>query len=144
MPEEFQKVITIKLPIYVRQKANGVFEARFRAHGYNICVSSVDYDELKPKFLLKLANYTPPQPVEALPVPARSLLTETAERWLELKRPTIKAATHAYYVQLLGANIYPTFTGRYLDDIKQSDIQALINEYMRKRSTERQRRFTKR
>lgn len=130
MPEEFQKVITIKLPIYVRQKANGVFEARFRAHGYNICVSSVDYDELKPKFLLKLANYMPPQPVEALPVPARSLLTETAERWLELKRPTIKAATHAYYVQLLGANIYPTFTGRYLDDIKQSDIQALINEYI--------------
>lgn len=33
MPEEFQKVITIKLPIYVRQKANGVYEARFRAHG---------------------------------------------------------------------------------------------------------------
>ncbi len=47
MPEEFQKVITIKLPIYVRQKANGVYEARFRAHGYNISVSSVDYDELK-------------------------------------------------------------------------------------------------
>lgn len=134
MPEEFQKVITIKLPIYVRQKANGVYEARFRAHGYNISVSSVDYDELKPKFILKLANYTPPQieaaTLEELPAPARSLLTETAERWLELKRPTIKAATHAYYVQLLGANIYPTFTGRYLDDIKQSDIQALINEYI--------------
>lgn len=89
MPEEFQKVITIKLPIYVRQKANGVYEARFRAHGYNISVSSVDYDELKPKFILKLANYTPPQIeaaiVEELPAPARPLLTETAERWLELK-----------------------------------------------------------
>ena len=75
MPEEFQKVITIKLPIYVRQKANGVYEARFRAHGYNISVSSVDYDELKPKFILKLANYTPPQIeaaiVEELPAPAR-------------------------------------------------------------------------
>ena len=115
MPEEFQKVITIKLPIYVRQKANGVYEARFRAHGYNISVSSVDYDELKPKFILKLANYTPPQIeaaiVEELPAPARPLLTETAERWLELKRPTIKPTTHAYYVQLLGANIYPAFYG---------------------------------
>lgn len=134
MPEEFQKVITIKLPIYVRQKANGVYEARFRAHGYNISVSSVDYDELKPKFFLKLANYTPPQTeaatVEELPAPARPLLTETAERWLELKRPTIKPTTHAYYVQLLGANIYPAFTGRYLDELKQSDIQAVLNAYI--------------
>lgn len=130
MPEEFQKVITIKLPIYVRQKANGVYEARFRAHGYNICVSAVDYDELKPKFLIKLANYMPPQPVETLPVPVRPLLTETAARWLELKRPTIKAATHAYYVQLLDANIYPAFTGRYLDELKQSDIQAVLNAYI--------------
>lgn len=129
MPEEFKKIITIKLPIYVRQKANGVYEARFRAHGYNISVSSVDYDELKPKFLLKLANYTPPQIAE-LPAPAHPLLTETAERWLELKRPTIKPATHAYYVQLLGANIYPAFSGRYLDELKQSDVQAVLNAYI--------------
>lgn len=134
MPEEFQKIITIELPIYVRQKPNGVFEARFRSHGYNISVSSVDYDKLKPKFLLKLANYTPPQlevqTVETLPAPPRPLLTETAERWLELKRPTIKPTTHAYYVQLLGANIYPAFSGRYLDEIKQSDVQAILNEYI--------------
>lgn len=130
MPEEFQKVITIKLPIYVRQKANGVYEARFRAHGYNISVSSVDYDELKPKFIFKLANYTPPQTVEELTAPARPLLTETAERWLELKRPTIKLTTHEYYVQLLGANIYPAFSGRYLDELKQSDIQAVLNAYI--------------
>ena len=130
MPEEFQKVITIKLPIYVRQKANGVYEARFRAHGYNISVSSVDYDELKPKFILKLANYTPPQTVEELQTPARPLLTETAERWLELKRPTIKPTTHAYYVQLLGANIYPAFSGRYLDELKQSAPQAVLKAYI--------------
>lgn len=134
LPEEFQKIITIELPIYVRQKPNGVFEARFRSHGYNISVSSVDYDKLKPKFLLKLANYTPPQlevqTVETLPAPPRPLLTETAERWLELKRPTIKPTTHAYYVQLLGANIYPAFSGRYLDEIKQSDVQAILNEYI--------------
>ncbi len=130
LPEEFQKVITIKLPIYVRQKANGVYEARFRAHGYNISVSSVNYDELKPKFILKLANYTPPQIVESQSVTKRSLLSETAERWLELKRPTIKPTTYAYYVQLFGANIYPAFAGRYLDELKQSDIQAVLNSYI--------------
>lgn len=130
LPEEFQKVITIKLPIYVRQKPNGVYEARFRAHGYNISVSSVDYDKLKTKFIMKLANYTPPQ-IEAQPIePTRPLLTETAEKWLELKRPTIKANTHAFYVQLFGANIFPAFGGRYLDDIKQSDVQAVLNEYI--------------
>lgn len=134
MPEEFQKVITIKLPIHVRKKANGVYEARFRAHGYNISVSSVDYDELKPKFILKLANYVPQQteaaPGEELPATPRQLLTETAERWLELKRPTVKQNTYAFYVQLFGANIYPAFTGRYLDEIKQSDIQAVLNAYI--------------
>ncbi len=134
MPEEFQKVITIKIPIYVRQKPNGVYEARYRAHGYNICVSSVDYDELRTKFILKLANYTPPktapQPAEELPELVRPLFSDTAERWLELKRPTIKPTTHAYYVQLLGANIYPAFTGRYLDEVKQSDVQKLINDYV--------------
>lgn len=134
MPKEFQKIITIKMPIYVRQKANGVYEARFRAHGYNISVSSVDYDKLKPKFILKLANYTPPQiqaaTVEELPTSAHTLLTETAERWLELKRPTIKPTTYAYYVQLLSANICPAFRGRCLDELKQSDIQAVLNAYI--------------
>lgn len=134
MPEEFQKVITIKIPIYVRQKPNGVYEARYRAHGYNICVASVNYDELRTKFILKLANYTPPktapQPAEELPELVRPLFSDIAERWLELKRPTIKPPTHKFYVQLLGANIYPTFTGRYLDEVKQSDVQKLINDYV--------------
>lgn len=134
LPEEFQKVFTIKLPIHVRQKPNGVYEARFRAHGYNICVSSVDYDELKVKFLIKLANYTPPkaeaQTAEALPEPLLPLFDEAAQSWLELKRPTIKPTTYAYYVQLFGANILPAFSGRYLDDVKQSDVQAVINAYI--------------
>lgn len=134
LPEEFQKVFTIKLPIYVRRKPNGVYEARFRAHGYNICVSSVDYDELRVKFLIKLANYTPPksaaQTAEELPEPLRPLFDETAKSWLELKRPTIKPTTYAYYVQLFGASILPAFSGRYLDEVKQSDVQAVLNAYI--------------
>lgn len=131
LPIELQNKITIELTFPVRQKPNGVYEVRYRANGFNVGVSSKDFDELKPKFIAALRNSAPSVPKEP-PVPVQNVgqFATVAARWLELKRPTIKAATHAYYVQLLGANIYPTFTGRYLDDIKQSEIQALINEYI--------------
>ncbi len=131
MPIELQNKITIELTFPVRQKPNGVYEVRYRANGFNVGVSSKDFDELKPKFIAALRNSVQSVPKEP-PVPVQNVgqFDNIAARWLELKRPTIKAATHAYYVQLLGANIYPTFTGRYLDDIKQSEIQALINEYI--------------
>lgn len=132
MPEEFQKIITIELPIHVRKKPNGVYEARFRAHGYNICVSSADFNRLKSKFLLKLAEYTPQavQPVRESPRVTSPLFIEVCKRWLELKRPEIKPNTYGYYVQLFGANIYPAFMGRRIDGLKQSDVQELINAYV--------------
>lgn len=134
MPEEFQKLIAINLPIRVRQKTNGVYEARFRAHGYNICVSSVEYDMLKPKFIMALLSYAGKKKPEAEKPKAepnkRPQFCAVANRWLELKRPTIKANTYNYYVQLFGANLYPVFIGRELAGIKQSEVQALINAYM--------------
>lgn len=57
MPKELQKYITIKLDIPVRQKPNGVYEARFRAHGFNICTSSTDFDKLKPQLLNKFLHF---------------------------------------------------------------------------------------
>lgn len=134
MPIEFQKIITVKLEIPVRQKTNGVFEARFRSFGFNICVSSSDFDKLKPKFLAKLANYTltrtEPQAVESPQQLKKPLFTETAARWLELRRPTIKARTYEDYLGIFGANIFPAFNSCKLDELKQSDCQRLINLYL--------------
>lgn len=131
MPTLFQKVFTVKIPVHVRQKPNGVFEARFRAHGYNICVSSVDYDKLKAKFMIALAQYQPPKAEEPKRVEKeRPLFGDVAERWLELKRPTIKNPTYRYYVGLFGANILPVLGKRELHEIRQSDAQQLINEYV--------------
>ena len=134
MPEEFQKVITIELKLPVRQKPNGVYEVRYRKQGYNIEVSSKDYDLLKPKFLNRLLTYREPQPREPLFVPAvvqsAPRFVDVCERWLELRRPTIKPATFGYYVQLFGASIYPQFLGSKISDVKQSDIIALINRYV--------------
>ena len=135
MPTEFQKIITVELPLHVRQKPNGVYEARFRAHGYNIAVSSKDFAKLKPKFLAKLAEH--PQPttaeVKALPAPISETgakFYDVADRWLELKKPTIKPNTYKFYVQLFGASILPAFELKEVAAIKQSDVQALINSYI--------------
>lgn len=126
MPEEFQKVITIKLPIPVRQKKNGVFEARFRKHGFNICVSSADFDKLRGKLLAAFLNYKLKRE-SAEPAHGAPLFEEVAARWLELKRPTIKENTAEFYDSLFRATLFPAFAGRGLEDIRQSDIQALIN-----------------
>lgn len=136
MPEDFQKIITIKIPLHVRLKPNGVYEARFRSHGYNIAVSSKNYSLLKPKFMAALASQNKS---EAEPKPsmqpatrpdARLLFSDIAHRWLELKKPTIKQRTYDYYVQLFGANILPALGFVQFQSIKQSDVQTLINDYI--------------
>ncbi len=131
MPNELQNKITFELTFPVRQKPNGVFEVRYRAHGYNVAVSSLDFDKLKPKFITALQESAP----RKLPAPdvqnkSGIVFKPVAERWLELKRPTIKPPTYNYYVQLFGANIYPVLAERELASIKQSDVQYLVNDYL--------------
>ncbi len=131
MPEEFQKIITIELPVPVRKKKNGVFEARFRKRGYNICVASKDYGKLKDKFLTALLQYQPPkkeaEPAE--PAPCAPLFSEAAARWLELRRPRIKPKSAVFYESLFRATLFPAFGERELAEIRQSDVQELINAY---------------
>ena len=131
MPEMFQNVFNVQIAVHVRRRPNGVYEARFRKGGFNISVSSLDYDELKGKFLTALKRYTPPIRTEAAVLPsAASSFADVATRWLELRRPSIKANTYKYYVGLFSANIYPALEGRELRDLKQSDVQQLINGYI--------------
>ena len=131
MPDEFQKVITIKLPIPVRQKNNGVYEARFRRYGFNICVSSSDFDKRRGKLLAAFLNYKPTGE-SAEPAHRASLFEDVAARWLELKRPTIKANTAEFYDSIFRATLFPAFSGRELAEIRQSDIQAVMNAYIDK------------
>lgn len=138
MSADIKKFITIKVDIPVRQKPSGVYEARYRAHGLNLYAASVDFDKLRAKFLEVLRGYVA-QPkndvrdVQELPqeLPKTSpAFSQVCEDWLELKRPAIKQPTYNYYVQLFGANILPPFYGRRVDDVKQSDVQKLINDYV--------------
>lgn len=131
MPEQFQKIITIEIPIPVRKKKNGVYEARFRKSGFNICVSSVDESKLKDKFFAALL--AAPTKEKAEPAPRASLFSEVAARWLELRRPLIKPKSACFYESLFRATLFPAFAERELADIRQSDIQELINEYAEKK-----------
>lgn len=131
MPIDLRDKITIQLTFPVRQKANGVYEVRYRAHGYNVAASARDFDKLKPKFIAALRDSAP----RKLPAPnvqnkSGIAFKPVAERWLELKRPTIKQPTYNYYVQLFGANIFPVLAEQELVNIKQSDVQYLVNDYL--------------
>ncbi len=133
MPIEFQKIFTIQLPVHVRMKANGVYEARFRKYGYNIAVSSVRYEDLKGRFLAALWSRTPTSAegsdAGAAETKSEPYFWEVSERWLDLKRPTIKANTFKYYEGLFAANLLPVLGDRRIGEIRQSDVQDLINRY---------------
>lgn len=132
MPKELQDKITIQLSFPVRQKPNGVYEVRYRAHGFNIAVSSKDEKKLKPKFIAALCESVvkPFKPAVQVQEPSLSRFVDVCEQWLELRRPSIKPTTYNYYVQLFGANIYPKFFTYKLQDVKQSEIIELINIYV--------------
>ncbi|MGN1077358.1 MAG: tyrosine-type recombinase/integrase [Candidatus Gallimonas sp.] len=136
MPKEFQKLITIELPIPIRRKPNGVYEARFRKGGFNISVSSVDPGKLKDKFFAALLNCIT-QNIQSKTEKANEkrstrtfLFEKVSIRWLELKRPTIKPKTADFYEGLFRANLFPAFAGRDIREIKQSDVQTVINRYI--------------
>jgi len=135
MPIEFQKIITIKLSFPVRQKPNGVFELRYRANGYNISVSSLDFNKLKPKFIKALQDYVQTKKQQEVPTMEQEKKTlppfnVVAMQWLELRKPLIKAVTYEHYESLFRANVFPAFEGRTISDLKQSDCQELINRYL--------------
>ena len=128
MPKEFQEIITIKLPIPVRKKPNGVYEARFRKKGFDISVSSKDFEQLKPKFVEAFLASRPK--AEEKEHGRETLFSVVAARWLELKRPHIKPNSYEFYESLLRVNILPAFADRDIREIKQSDVQAVINRYV--------------
>lgn len=135
MPIDLRDKITIQLTFPVRQKANGVYEVRYRAHGYNIAVSSKDERKLKPKFIAALKSCCPKQEEPQAREPAAEreqgiAFNAIAARWLELRKPLIKATTYEHYESVFRANIFPAYAGRRVDELKQSDCQELINRYI--------------
>ena len=106
MPQKYQNYITVDMKISVRQKPNGVYEARYRAHGLNICVAAKEHSKLKSKFLSKLVETA--SAGELAPKADRITVSEMCRRWLELRRPTIKDDTAKEYARMIAADVDPT------------------------------------
>lgn len=132
LPEELKNFITVEIKIPVRQKPNGVYEARYRAHGLNLYAASADYKKLKAKFFKVLLDYKPKstEPEQQLTASTAHEFAEVCRRWLDLKRAAIKENTFEDYVSIFNTNIFPVLEGRTLDEIRQSDVQKIINDYI--------------
>ena len=132
MPEELKNLITIEIKIPVRRKPNGVYDASFPAHGLNLYAASADFKNLKPKFLKVLLDYKPKsaEPEQGLTTSTAHDFAEVCRRWLDLKRAVIKENTFEDYVSIFNTNIFPVLEGRTLDEIRQSDVQKIINDYI--------------
>lgn len=128
MPQEYQNYITVDVKIPVRQKPNGVYEARYRAHGLNICVSSKERSKLKTKFLSKLMEAA--HAGDLAPTADRVTVSEMCRRWLELRRPTIKDDTAKEYARMIAADIDPAIGKLPLAKVRQSDLQEFVNAPM--------------
>lgn len=136
LPKKLQKDFKQK-NIRYREKT-GIYEIRKRIDGIDYFASSKNRNEAVRKFIKLLR--TPPEQLrkkrdavkeqpQELPKTSPAF-SQVCEDWLELKRPTIKKRTYDYYVQVFEANILPPFYGRRVDDVKQSDVQKLINDYV--------------
>lgn len=140
MPKKIQKDFKQK-NIRFREKT-GIYEIRKRIDGIDYFASSKDRDTAVRKFIELLR--TPPEELrekqarrrgelqEQTKIPPKviPIFSQVCEDWLELKRPTIKQRTYNYYLQVFEANILPPFYGRNIEEVKQSDVQKLINDYL--------------
>lgn len=134
--EDFQNHKNIRY----REKT-GVYEIRKRIDGIDYFASSKNRDtavrkfiELlrKPPELLRKKSEATQEPLALVEKPQKLLpvFSQVCEDWLNLKKPNIKEPTFKYYTQLFEANILPPFYGRNIVEVKQSDVQKLINDYV--------------
>ncbi|MGN0508385.1 MAG: tyrosine-type recombinase/integrase, partial [Ruminococcus sp.] len=147
MPSQYRKFFKKEKNIRYREKT-GVYEIRKRIDGVDYFASSKNRNEAVKKFIAKLQAKTIELAEETKEVQSENqtesisvlqnvppqkqspLFTHVCDRWLELRKPQIKSPTYKYYGQLFATNIYPPFIGHRIDEVKQSDVQKLINDYV--------------
>ncbi len=136
LPKNFREKFVNQKNISYREET-GVYEIRKQIDGVSYFGSSKNRDEAVRKFLLDVRNGGRPANGKNVPAPAVIELpkvlppfNDVATRWLELRKPLIKATTYEHYESVFRANIFPAYAGRRVDELKQSDCQELINRYI--------------
>ena len=136
LPKNFREKFINQKNISYREET-GVYEIRKQIDGVSYFGSSKNRDEAVRKFIQDVRNGGRPAKGKTSPVAVIEEIqkvlppfNEVAARWLELRKPIIKATTYEHYESVFRANVFPAYEGRRVDELKQSDCQELINRYI--------------
>ena len=132
MPKEFRPTFrangrTVHVRKRKRSKRGYHYEARYRCDGYNISVSSKDYEKLKPKFIeaLQVAVVRKDTPE----VPTR--FDEFAHFYYEkFRKRKVAAETYAGDLRRLKKHLLPAFGNMQLRLITPVQCQTLIDGFL--------------
>ncbi len=136
LPKTFRDKFENQKNISYREET-GVYEIRKQIDGVSYFGSSKRRDEAVRKFIQDVRNGGRPAKGRVAPEPvvievpkAAPKFNDVATKWLELRKPIIKATTYEHYESVFRANIFPAYAGRRVDELKQSDCQELINAFI--------------
>lgn len=136
LPKNLREKFVNQKNISYREET-GVYEIRKQIDGVSYFGSSKNRDEAVRKFLQDVRNGGKPARGKLAPAPAvievpkvSPPFNDVAAQWLELRKPIIKETTYEHYESVFRANVFPTYDGRRVDELKQSDCQELINCYI--------------
>ena len=107
----------------LRKRSNNVYEIRCQFNKHKIAASSKNLETAKQKFLLKLN--------EALPIAqpklsATVLFSDYAQKWLEIKKRTVKQTTYNDYERSINIDILPALKNKRLNEIDRQTLQDLL------------------
>lgn len=129
MPKSFQKIFIHDNKIVKFRYYNGFFQARYRRDGYNIEVSSKDFEKMKRKFIEKLTEQTEIRENGYEPDRRKGknvLFADYADEWLKLKEQTTKPSTFKEYSRMFETNLKPTFGRMRLSEITRPLVQRYL------------------
>lgn len=132
MPLKYRNIFAYNSEIISYRFHNGVYEARYRKNGFNIEVSSADFEIMKRRFIQKLHDHANGKPTKQ---PRRNKQKRTAqtvffseygEEWLKIKEKTTKATTFKEYRRSFEVNLKPIFGSMRIGDINRTMIQDFL------------------
>ena len=134
MPKQFRPTFrangcTVRVRQRKRSNRGYHYEARYRADGYNISVSSTHYERLKPKFIEALQIAT--VQMETPEVPTR--FDEFARFYFEkFRKRKVAPKTYSKDLLRLKNHLIPAFGSAHLRSITPVQCQNLIDSYLDK------------
>ena len=140
MPKKIQQLFACDDKLISYRFHKGVFEAHYRRNGLDIYACSKDFQEMKRKFMIMLANAQPVQKTSMynnLEMPqlhkdttTEIMFSDYIQQWLSTKKMTVKASTYAEYERLCEKNIKASFSDKSISEMTRPIIQEYLFKYV--------------